>query len=193
MGEAFSHLDELDYYMANVGINLTDSKFLGEGRNGKVFLRPDGNVIKICRTKSSCEKEYSILEKVRGNKYFPKVYEYHDQYMIRDYVGGICLKAHIKEHGLSRALSKNIIEMLYEFKNLNFTRVDTRCKDIFVQDDLSLKIIDAKGYYSRKVSYPRHLLKGLKKFGVAGWFKKIIYEERFDLYQEWIINNECIT
>lgn len=184
--------EELDHYMINLGLDLTGHKFLGEGRNGKVFLRPDGRVIKICRTKVSCTREYAILKNVNASKYFPKAYECRELYMVRDYVGGTCLKKYIKEHGLSRILGKNIIEMLDEFTNLNFSRIDTRCKDIFVQDDLSLMIIDAKGYFSREINYPRHLMKGLKKLGVVGWFKRIICEERGDLYQKWIVGNGLV-
>jgi len=189
MAKSLYELDETDYYMANLGLNLAACKFLGEGRNGKVFLRPDGKVIKICRTKINCLKEYSILKKVNGNKYFPRVYKYHSQYMIRDFVGGICLKNYIKQYGPSRILGFNIITMLDEFENLGFKRIDTRCKDIFVQNDLSLKIIDAKGYFTRNVNYPRHLIKGLDKLGVLSWFKWIIYLERYDLYKKWIIDN----
>lgn len=185
-------LEELDYYMINLGLNLNGFKFLGEGRNGKVFLRPDGKVIKICRTKISCEKEYSILERVNGSKYFPKVYVCQGQYMVRDYVGGKCLKDYIKEYGFTRKLGLNIIEMLNGFQSLGFKRVDTRCKDIFVQDDLSLKIIDAKGYFSKNINYPRHLMKGLKKLGVVGWFKRIIYEENLEHYRTWIVENGLI-
>ena len=63
--------------------------------------------------------------------------------------------------------------MLKEFKKLKFTKIDTRCKDIYVSEDETIMLIDPKKAYSRKVNYPRHLMKGLKRLGVLDEF---IYE-----------------
>jgi predicted Ser/Thr protein kinase len=102
----------LESYKNNAGLDLSGCKFLGEGHHGKVFLRKDGKVVKICTTIKSCKREYEILKKVHGSRYFPKVYEYNTIYMVRDYVGGQCLKDYIKVYGLSKTLALNVIELL---------------------------------------------------------------------------------
>lgn len=176
-------------YINNCGLDLSDCKFLGEGNHGKVFLMEDGRVIKICTTVKSCKSEYLILKKVNGSKYFPRVYKYEYLYMIRDYVGGQCMRDYIKTHGLSKKLVMNVIKMLEEFKRLKFTKIDIRCKDIFVQNNEKVMVIDPKGCYSRHKTYPAHLMKGLKNGMYLDKFLKVLKKEKPKLYEEWILNN----
>lgn len=186
-------LKVIEDYNNNAGLNLDGCKFLGEGHHGKVFLREDGKVVKICTTAKSCKREYQILKKVDGAKCFPKAYEYNNIYMVRDYVGGQCMKDYIKWNGLSKKLALNIINLLKEFEELKFSKIDIRCKDIFVQEDESVMVIDPKGCFSRKKSYPSHLMKGLKKAMYLDKFLNVLKEERPELYEKWIIKNgvEC--
>ena len=142
-------------------INLFECKFLGKGHNGIVYMLPDNRVIKICYIMKDFHGESAILKKVNGNKYFPMLYETGGNYMIRDYVDGIPLKNYIKINGLSRELAVEIIEMLKEFERLQFTKIDIRCKDVYVQPDGTLKVIDPQNFYSKSRYFPRHLSKGL--------------------------------
>lgn len=175
---SFNYNDDLKLDLENWG-------FLGKGHNGTVYRMSDEIVIKICLEEKSCRKEADILAKAEGSKFFPKIYECGGNYMIRDYVAGECMKDYIKSNGLSRELAVEIIKVLEEFKRLNFTKVDIRCKDLFVQKNGTLMIIDPKGSYSRKIDYPRHLCKGLRKLGVLDVFLQVLMEERLKLYREW--------
>ena len=47
-------------------------------------------------------------------------------------------------------------------KILKFSKLDARCRDIYVDEEENIKVIDPKQCYTRKVSFPRHLMKGLK-------------------------------
>ncbi|MBV7272007.1 protein kinase [Clostridium thailandense] len=172
-------------YIKNFDINLLNCKFLGKGHNGIVYLLPDGKVIKICFDPESCEKEYLILKKINKNKYFPRVYCMLGNYMIRDYVDGVTLTNYIKINGLDRELSIKILNLLEEFKRLKFSKEDIRCKDIMVQPNGSLMVIDPKKFYSQKRDFPRHLSKGLDKLGVLNFFMSIVKAERPNLYKKW--------
>jgi Predicted Ser/Thr protein kinase len=172
-------------YIEEFNINLFDCKKLGSGHNGVVYMLPEGKVIKICFSEESCKKEYYILDKVNGNKYFPKVYGICGNYMIRDYVGGTILKDYIKSNGMNKDLAIKIIILLEEFNKLKFNKLDIRCKDIFVQNDGSLMVIDPKKCYSKKRRFPRHLSKGLNKLGVLDYFMGIVKEERPNLHKKW--------
>lgn len=152
------------------------AKYLGQGNNGIVYKLPDNKAIKIFLTKKVCNDEGGILARTNGSKYFPRLYKRGKLYVIRDMVEGERLDKYIKENGLSKRLIKNIYELLLEFKKLKFTKLDTRCKDIFVSDNEKLMIIDPKKAYSKKVNYPRHLMKGLDKIGVLDQFIKGISE-----------------
>ncbi|KYH29210.1 hypothetical protein CLTEP_27280 [Clostridium tepidiprofundi DSM 19306] len=160
-------------------------KYIGKGHHGIVYLMDDGKVIKICNTIKSCRKEEMVILKADGNKYFPKTYECGGNYIIREYVEGISLSDYIKLYGLNEKIAKEVIEMLKEFIRLKFSKIDIRCKDIFVTKHETLKIIDPKGCYSKKVNYPRHLCKGLKKLGALDEFLDVLKREEPKLYKKW--------
>lgn len=172
-------------YIKHFDVNLLDCEFLGKGHNGVVYMLPDNHIIKICFEAKSCEKEYKILERIGNNPYFPQVYGMSGNYMIRDFVDGITLKDHIKKYGLDRDLSKKIIKILDQFKKLNFSKLDVRCKDIMILADGSLKIIDPKKFYTKKRDFPKHLSKGLYNLGVLDSFMLAVKENRPDLYKKW--------
>src|SRR5665647_11771 len=110
---------------------LKTSEFLGSGHNGIVYLLPNNRVIKIFKNKKVCQGEYSIFIKTRKSKYFPKVYEHGDYYIVRDFASGQRLDKYIKKHGINKKISLNIIKLIEEFKKLKFNRLDIRCKDLY--------------------------------------------------------------
>lgn len=169
-------------------LNLLEYKFLGKGNNGTVYLMPGNKVIKICNVIGSCIGEAQILEAVNGNKYFPVIYEYGGNYIVRDYVEGQCLKNYIKENGLSKEISIKIIELLKEFSRLKFKKQDVRCKDIYIKKDGNLMIIDPKGFLTKKRRYPRHLCKGLDTLGCLDKFLEVLRNYDMGLYSKWIEN-----
>lgn len=172
-------------YIKNFDINLLECKFLGKGHNGAVYLLPEGKVIKICYETNSCKNEYYILKRISKNKYFPRVYGMSGNYMIRDYVDGITLKDYIKKNGLSRELTIKVLNLLQEFKKLNFSKEDIRCKDIMVQPNGELMVIDPKKFYSKTRDFPRHLSKGLYNLGVLDFFMNVTKQEHPKLYKKW--------
>ena len=178
-------IDTYRKYILNFDINLLDCRYLGKGHNGVLFQLPDGKVIKICFERESCVGEYYILSRIGSNKYFPRVYGLMGNYMIREYVDGMCLSDYIKKYGLSRELSIRLMDMLLEFKALGFKKLDLRCRDIYVGQDNTLKVIDPKKFYSKERDFPRHLSKGLYKLGVLEDFLEYAKEERPFLYSQW--------
>ncbi len=152
------------------------SIYLGQGNNGIVFELPENKIIKIFQKEKICKAETNTLIKCKKSKYFPKIYSSGSLYIIREKVNGIRLDKYIKRNGLSKELTKEIYKLLKEFKKLKFTKLDTRCRDLYVTKDLKLMMIDPKGCYSRKVDFPRHLMKKLNKLGVLNTFLENINE-----------------
>lgn len=175
-----------NYSSKYTDIDLFECKFLGKGHNGIVYRLPDGKVIKICYVMKDFHGEAHILKKVRGSKYFPKLYEVGGNYMIRDYVDGLPLNKYIKKNGLSRKLVVDILELLQEFERLKFIKLDIRCKDVFVEPDGRLMVIDPQKFYSKKRDFPQHLSKGLYKLGVLDDFLIILNQENPSLYRKWV-------
>lgn len=165
--------------------NLTKCELLGKGNNGAVYLLPNGNVIKMFFCERDFVGEFSILEKVNGSKYFPRIYEIGTNYIIRECVEGEILTSYIMKNGLDRSMGRKIIEMLKKFEKMHFKKIDLRCRDIFVQPDGNLKVIDPKNFYTKNRNFPRHLCKGLYNLGVLEAFLEILKHEDSHLYKKW--------
>ena len=132
--------------------------FLGQGNNGVVYKLPENKVIKIFVEEKVCK-----IGKL---------------YIVREMVEGIQLDKYIKKNGLNLELTRNIYKLIKEFKRLDFSKIDTRCKDVYVKDDCTIMLIDPKKCYKRKVNFPRHLMKGFLKLEVLDDFIK--YMEKID-------------
>lgn len=81
---------------------------------------PDGRVLKIFNSSTSCRNEYNILKSVEGNRYFPKAYEAGKYYIIRDYVGGINVERYLKKYGLSREFVIRMANLVEDMKKMGF-------------------------------------------------------------------------
>lgn len=161
-------------YSANfdreVELLFREAVLLGEGHNGIVYKLPGNKAIKIFQDKKTCKEEAKILLKVKRSKYFPKIYKYDDLYIIREMVDGMRLDHYIEKYGLSQRLTMNLYKLIKEFEELNFSKLDARCRDIYVEGAEKLRVIDPKQCYSRKVNFPRHLMKGLDSINVLDQF-----------------------
>lgn len=173
-----------------------EATYLGQGNNGIVYELPEKKAIKIFLTQKVCNDESNILLNTNGSRYFPRIYKRGKLYIVRDMVEGERLDDYIKKNGLSKKLIKNIYSLLQEFKRLKFKKLDIRCKDIYVSINEELMIIDPKKAYKRRVDYPRHLMKGMKRIGILEEFllgiseidkeKAFMWEEKFQEYIESI-------
>lgn len=152
--------------------------FLGQGNNGVVYKLPENKVIKIFVEEKVCSDESYTLSRTNGSKYFPRIYKIGKLYIVREMVEGIQLDKYIKKNGLNLELTKNIYKLIKEFKRLDFSKIDTRCKDVYVKDDCTIMLIDPKKCYKRKVNFPRHLMKCFLKLEVLDDFIK--YMEKID-------------
>lgn len=176
-------MSKLDVYN---NIDLKESKYLGRGRNGRVYLLPDGKtVIKICSIERSCISEYEVLKAAEGSPYFPRVYERIGKAMLREFVRGETLPIYLRKNKLSRKLALNLIGLIEEFKRLGFRRMDIRGAHIFVQEDESVKVIDPSSQIARQQRYPKSMLKELRRQRCSNSFYTILKQERPDLYKQW--------
>ncbi|WP_418223432.1 protein kinase [Clostridium isatidis] len=162
-----------------------DAKFLGEGHNGIVYELPENKAVKIFQERKHCKEEGEILKKVGSSSYFPKLYKMGDYYIVRDKVEGMRLDYYIKKHGISYEISLNLYELFKEFKRLKFTKLDARCRDLYITHDNKIMVIDPKQCFSKKVTYPRHLMKGLHKLEVLESFLEDIRILDIRMAREW--------
>lgn len=182
MKENYAYSACLDYKTEKL---FKKAKYLGEGNNGIVYELPNNKVIKIFLEEKVCKSEAYIFRKTKKSKYFPNIYTYGKLYIVREKVCGIRLDKYIKRNGLSKELSIKLYKLLKEFKRLGFTKIDTRCKDVYVTENLELRMIDPKGCYTRKMDFPRHLMKRFNKLKVLDEFLYYIEEKDPKLCNYW--------
>ncbi|KOA19430.1 hypothetical protein CLHOM_22210 [Clostridium homopropionicum DSM 5847] len=167
-------------------IDLKKCKLLGAGCEGKVYLTPEGHALKIFNNGKKCYHEHSLLKKVDGSKYFPKIIETKDNYMLREYVGGKSLDDYLKKNTLTEKLAVNLIELIEEFQKLGFKRLDMAPRHIFVQHGEGIKVIDPRKCFTKRVKFPYILLKYLEKQNQLDKFLIVLIKVRPKLAEEWI-------
>lgn len=176
MGKAYDYSADFDKETEK---QFREAVFLGEGNHGIVFELPGNKVVKIFREVRVCKREGETLRKARKSHYFPKMYTMGELYIVREKVHGERLDKYIKENGYCFQLGANIYKLFEEFRNLKFRKIDSRCKDIYVDDKKNVRLIDPKNYYTKERDYPRHLMKGLDKIGaVDDFLDSIIHVDR---------------
>ena len=179
------HFTNKIYLSNDIENIIKNSDFLGKGNNGVVYKINNEKIIKIFNSKDVCNTELEILKRSSGCKSFPQVYDYGEFYIIRDFVEGVRLDKYLNKNPINKEIVQNIVNLIDEFKSLNYKKLDIRCKDLYLQSDFSLKVIDPKDNYSRKMSFPRHLMKGIYKRNQIGDFFYYLREINMDLYNSW--------
>lgn len=173
-------------YLSNrIETIIKNSEYLGKGNNGVVYKIDEHKIIKIFNDEKVCRKEYEVLIKSKRCNSFPRVYGYGDFYIIRDFVDGIRLDKYLRHNDLNLELTKSIVKLMKDFKRMHYKKIDIRCKDLYVQNDFSIKVIDPKNNFDREVPYPRHLMKGMHKRDKLDQF--LFYVSQIDkhLYKLW--------
>lgn len=182
------HFTNPIYLSERVESIIKNSEFLGKGNNGVVYRIDEQTIIKIFNEEKVCKKEYEVLRRSRKCTAFPKVYRHGRFYIIRDYVDGIRLDKYLNKNEFNFQLAENIVKLIKDFKKLHYKKLDIRCKDLYVQPDYSIKVIDPKNNFDREMPYPRHLMKGMHKRHRLNKFLSYVKEIDPKLCRYWSEN-----
>lgn len=167
-------------------LDVKECEFLGKGKEGAVYLTPEGYALKIFYNKKKAENEAALLEKVKNSRFFPKILFIANNMILRDYVPGDNLYNYIKKNGLSYRLSVEIINLIEEFKKLKFTRLDIRNAHIFVDQSERIQIIDPRKIFVKKTPYPKEIIKVLVKLNLFEEFLRHLLDYNPNLISYWI-------
>lgn len=176
----------LSRYKMRYILDIKECKFLGKGHEGAVYLTPEGYALKIFYKQSKAKDEVEILERVNESRFFPKVLFIAHNMVLREYVNGIILKEYIKKHGLSYNLSCEIIDLIEDFKNMKFKRLNIRNAHIFVDEHEKIKVIDPRKIFIKNTPYPKDIIKVLVSLNIFDNFLKNLVNYRPDLLKYWI-------
>lgn len=165
------------------GYDLNNLEYIGKGIHGKVYKIDSVRCIKIFRKTSFYEKELSTLQMAQNNKHFPKIYEWNEGYIIREYIDGIELDKYLKDNPLTLEMSEKIINLYEALKEVGFKRLDAVLFHIFVIPSGELKLIDTTRVMRKETIYPKLLIDGLKKLGYKNEFMNHLKTLKYDFYK----------
>ncbi len=168
-------------------LDIKECEFLGKGKEGTVYLTPEGFALKIFHNKKKAEDEAKLLEQVKDSRFFPKVLFVAGNMLVRDYVEGDNLYNYINKNGLSYSLSTEIIDLIENFKLLNFTRINIRDAHIFVSKNEKIQVIDPRKVFFKSTPYPKDIIKTLVKLNVFDEFLKHLLDYKPKLIKYWVI------
>lgn len=167
-------------------LDVKECEFLGKGKEGAVYLTPEGYALKVFYNKRKALDEAKLLEQVKDSRFFPKVLFIVNNVILRDYVHGDNLYDYIKKNNLSYNLSTEIIDLIEDFKRLKFTRLDIRNAHIFVDKNEKIQVIDPRKVFVKNIPFPKEIIKVLVKLNVFDDFLKHLLNYRPDLLSYWV-------
>lgn len=173
------------YRFQYLGYDVNKLKLIGQGHQGKVYLLPNDKVLKVFYNPNSCRKQLEILLSAKDSRFFPTVFDFDSYSIIMSFVYGSRLSFYLRHNNISKHLSLELVRLIDELKKLGFTKLDARLGHIFLQPDDTVKVIDPRESYERIQTYPRSMLKGIRKHGDLRAFFDYIKKDYPDYYKYW--------
>lgn len=167
-------------------VNDSPLEMIGKGRQGAVFKVTEDICVKVFGNEEDCEREYYALSLGQDTNMFPKVYAKGPLYIVMEFIKGVDLREYLQSQPLTEELSKRLIEMLVTFKEIGYERIDHHKRQIYIQEDGSLKVIDVARtvWRDRVYPYPRKLLNSLGE-DYKAVFLSHVQAMAPELYEEW--------
>ncbi len=167
-------------------INNSPLRMIGKGRQGAVFHFTNDVCVKVFGNEEDCLREYEALSMGQHTGLFPRIYDHGPLFIVMETIKGIDLREYLQSHPLTEELSAKLIEMLVTFKEIGYERIDHHKRQIYLQADGSLRVIDVARtiWRDRVYPYPRKLLTSLGEIH-RETFLSHVKEISPELLEEW--------
>lgn len=167
-------------------LNNSPLVMIGKGRQGAVFKVNENVCVKVFGNTEDCDREHYALSLGQHTTLFPKIHAKGPLYIAMDIIRGVDLREYLQSQPLTKELSMRLIDMLITFKEIGYERIDHHKRQIYIQTDGSLKVIDVARtvWRDRVYPYPRKLINSLGK-GYKDLFLAHVKELSPKLYGEW--------
>lgn len=176
---------------------IKDLELLGSGTQGSVYKIDDYKCIKIFKKKSSCRDELHSMLIAQTDSHFPLLYDYGDDYIVREYIQGISLDSYLKNHLLTEELSNKIIELYRAMYFVGFERIDFAPFHAFLTLDendniIEIKLIDIAKAMKKSYVYPVILMKSLEELMFKDKFINFVKTYYPEIYNKWSIEKHIL-
>ena len=159
---------------------------IGKGRQGAVFQYNEDIAVKVFGNEEDCEREYYALSLGQHTDLFPKLHDKGSLHIAMDFIRGVDVREYLQSQPLTEELSMKLIQMLITFKEIGYERIDHHKRQIYIQFDGSLKVIDVARtvWRDRVYPYPRKLINSLGEKNNQ-IFLSHVQAISPELYEEW--------
>jgi predicted Ser/Thr protein kinase len=164
------------------GYDLSKLEYIGEGTQGRVYKISNERCIKIFKKQSTCKNEVETLAMAQGNNFFPKLYDFGEKFIVREFIEGIELDKHLKNNPLTSELSKRLLDIYIALGEVGYKRQDTALLHIFINSKGILRVIDTAKAMSKSYKYPKIIMSDLKTLGLKDTFLSHVKELEPELY-----------
>lgn len=174
--------------MADVEVvNNSPLVMIGKGRQGAVFQVSNDICVKVFGNSEDCEREYYAFSLGQKTNLFPRIYAKGSNYIAMEIVKGVDLREYLQSQPLTPELSSKLVKMLITFKEIGFERIDHHKRQIYLQPDGNLKVIDVGRtvWRDRVYPYPRKLLNSLGEENKQ-LFLSHVQKMAPQLHNEWL-------
>lgn len=166
--------------------NIRDLELIGKGTQGKVYKIDSNRCIKIFKSRKECGEELATLLMAQSDVHFPKLYDYGEKYIIREYIHGIELNEYLSKEKLTPDIIMELIKLYEAMARIGYARRDAAIFHILVTPLGELKLIDTAKAMKKKTTIPNLIISGLEDLGYKEAFFEFLKNNRPDLYIQWI-------
>jgi predicted Ser/Thr protein kinase len=142
--------------------NPTSFPLIGMGAQGAVFKLSEERCVKIYTNTLQAKMELEALKAGQHLEFFPRLYEYGENYIVMEYFNAPTLKEYLRNCTyIPESITRKLLVILRELKEAKFTMVDAPLRHIFVLENEELKVIDHVNAFKRVHPVPLKLLRDL--------------------------------
>jgi predicted Ser/Thr protein kinase len=166
--------------------NPTNYPLIGMGAQGAVFKLSEERCVKIYSNSVQAQMELEALKAGQHLPFFPRLYEYGENYIVMEYFNAPTLKEYLRNCTyIPESITRKLLYILGEMKNAKFTMVDAPLRHIFVLDNEELKVIDHVNAFKRIHPVPLKLLRDLNMMLLKESFLSQVRNFEPDTYAIW--------
>ncbi|WP_256988805.1 hypothetical protein [Bacillus sp. EB106-08-02-XG196] len=166
--------------------NPTNFPLIGMGAQGAVFKLSEERCVKIYSNTLQAKMELEALKAGQHLEFFPRLYEYGENYIVMEYFNAPTLKEYLRNCTIiPESISKKLLYLLSEMRKAQFTMVDAPLRHIFVLENEELKVIDHVNAFKRVHPVPLKLLRDLNIMLLKESFLSQVRNFEPGTYETW--------
>lgn len=165
--------------------NPNNYEVIGNGEQGVVLKLSPDRCVKLYTNSTYTNLEEKVLRATSESRFFPKIYESRENYIVMEYLNGPSLEGFLKNEELSEHIANEILLILKEMEKLGFSRIDCILRHIFIDDEGNLKVIDHVNAFVKNRPFPKKLFWDLNRLGALDKFINYIKNIDEEMYLKW--------